>query len=626
MGGSSRNIVRILVLALGFAAVTLAQQSAAPAGGEAATAPQAAAPNPDQTQPAQVEGTAAVLKVKTRLVVVDVIALDHKGVPVADLKPDDFILQEENQPQKIRIFNFQQGPQGQPAVLAPATLPANRITNIPRFKTNSALNVLLLDGINVTNANQKYAREQMLKFLEKLPAGQPLAVYAMGTKLRMLQDFTVDPALLKEVIKKTKFNAVSARSESSNALDLPPATLDAMPQAMLQQVLRFGQDQAINQMDERVRLTIEQLSALARNLSGYPGRKNLIWVSEAFPAYLFPTDPDPTGRNSSSLQASQLPLVKNYQGEINHASDLLANAQVAVYPIDAGAVGNHDVYSQLSNTDSNGNYLGNSARGAIRNGLGGSAQASEISNASETAMNSHSTMNSVAEQTGGKAFYNTNDLNRAIRDSMEDGSTYYTLGYYPENKDWDGRFRRIAVKVNRPGVKLHYRQGFYAVEPKEYAKQDPKILAIDMGSALDINNPISTALPFQAIVLPPSAQNGNKIQINFGVDAHAIGFELKADGLQHAAVDCGVRAYSKAGESIKLQGNTFNAALAPEQYQRVMKAIFPCNQTLELPPGEYLLRLAVRDTNNGLIGTANGNATVPAAGANSQASPEEKKP
>ena len=231
---------------------------------------------------------------------VDVIALDHKGVPVADLKADDFTLQEENKPQQIRIFNFQQGPQGQPAVLAPEVLPANRITNMPRFKTNSALNVLLLDGINVTNANQKYAREQMLKFLEKLPAGQPLAVYAMGTRLRMLQDFTVDPALLKEAVKKTKFNAVSARSESSNALDLPPATLDAMPQAMLNQVLRFGQEQAINQMDERVRLTIEQLSALARNLSGYPGRKNLIWVSEVFPAYLFPTDPDPTGRNSSS--------------------------------------------------------------------------------------------------------------------------------------------------------------------------------------------------------------------------------------------------------------------------------------------------------------------------------------
>jgi len=623
MGSFARNTFLVLVLVLAFAVITLAQQSAPPA----AATPANDASTQAQPQSEPVEGTATVMKVKTRLVVVDVIALDHKGVPVADLKADDFTLQEENKPQKIRVFNFQQGPQGQPAVMAPATFPANRITNMPRFKTKSALNVLLLDGINVTNANQKYAREQMLKFLEKLPAGQPLAVYAMGNRLRMLQDFTVDPTLLKEVVKKTKFNAVGARSESSNALDLPPGFVQQLPDQMQLQILRFGQEQAINQMDERVRLTIEQLGALARNLSGYPGRKNLIWVSEAFPAYLFPQDPDPTGRNSNSAAASQLPIIKNYQGEINHASDLLANAQVAVYPIDVAAVGNRDVYSSLSNTDSNGNYLGNSTRGAIRNGLGGSAQASEIGNSAETAMNSHSTMNSVAEQTGGKAFYNTNDLNRAIRDSMEDGSTYYTLGYYPENKDWDGRFRRISLKVNRPGVKLHYRQGFYAVEPKEYAKQDPKILAIDMGSALDINNPISTALPFQAVVLPPSAQNGNKIQINFGVDAHAIAFELKPDGLQHAAVDCGVRAYTKSGVSIKLQGNTFNAALAPEQYQKVMKAIFPCNQTLELPPGEYLLRLAVRDTNNGLIGTANGSATIPAAvGANQQASPEEKKP
>jgi VWFA-related protein len=626
MRSSARNFISFLFLLMACAAVPLAQQSTPTSPGESGrSAPVNAAPASTQSPSEPVEGTATVLKVKTRLVIVDVIALDHKGAPVTDLKADDFTLQEENQPQKIRVFNFQQGPQGQPAVLTPATLSSSRITNMPRFKTNSALNVLLLDGINVTNANQKYAREEMLRFLEKLPAGQPLAVYAMGTKLRLLQDFTVDPTLLKEAVKKSRSNALGVRSESSNAVDLPPATLDAMPLAMLQQVLRFGQEQAINQMDERVRLTIEQLGALARNLAGYPGRKNLIWVSEAFPAYLFPQDPDPRGHNNSSA-AAQLPNIVSYQGQINHASDLLANAQVAVYPIDAGAVGNRDVYSSLSNTDSNGNYLGNSARGAVRNGMGGSAQAAEISNASTTAMNSHSTMNTVADQTGGKAFYNTNDLNKAIRDSMEDGSTYYTLGYYPENKNWDSRFRRISVKINRPGVKLHYRQGFYAIEPKEYAKQDPKIMAVDMGSALDINNPISTALPFQAIVLPPTAQNGNKVQINYGVDPHSIGFELKEDGLQHAAVDCGVRAYSKTGESVKIQGNTFNAALAPDQYQRVMKAIFPCNQTLDLPPGEYLLRLAVRDTNNGLIGTANGSATVPAAGASPQASPEGKKP
>jgi hypothetical protein len=182
-----------------------------------------------------------------------------------------------------------------------------------------------------------------------------------------------------------------------------------------------------------------------------------------------------------------------------------------------------------------------------------------------------------------------------------------------------------VVKVNRPGIKLHYRQGFFAVEPKDYLKQDPKIVAMDLGGALDINNPIATGLPFQAVVIPPSTQNGNKVQINFGVDPHAIGFELKDDGLQHAAIDCGVSVFTTKGVSVRVQGNAFNAALKPEQYQKVMQMIFPCNQTLDLPPGEYILRLAVRDNTNGLIGTANGHATVPTL-ANQENKPNNKKP
>jgi len=619
---SLRNTISFIVLLLAIAVAPLAQQTPSPAGEAPATA--AAPQTPAQPQP-ESQGTATVLKIKTRLVIVDVIALDHKGSPVTDLEAKDFTLTEEGKQQTIRSFSFQQPSQapGQPAALVPITLSANRITNMPRFKTNSALNVLLIDGINVSNINQKYVRDEMLKLLAKLPAGQPLAVYAMGSKLRMLQDFTVDPSLLKAAVKKAKDNALGVRQESSNAADLPPGLIEQMPDGMLQQVLRFGQEQAINQMDERVRLTLEELGALARNLSGYPGRKNLIWLSEVFPDYIVPDRTD-IGK-VTTVAASQQSVIHSYQTQIDHTADLLSNAQVAVYPVDAGTLVNRDVYSSLSNSDSNGNYLGRSARGATRQQMG-SAQASEISRASEAVMASHSTMNSVADQTGGKAFYNTNNLEKAIRDGMDDGSTYYTLGYYPENKDWDGRFRKIAVKINRPGIKLHYRQGFFAVEPTDPAKRDPKILAIDIGSALDINNPISTALPFQAVVVPPSPQNGNRVQINFGIDPHAIGFELKDDGLQHASVDCGVRAYSKSGDALRTQGNAFDAALAPEQYQKVMKMIFPCNQTLELPPGEYLLRLAVRDKTNGLIGTANGSTTVPATAAGKEEKPEEKKP
>jgi VWFA-related protein len=605
-------LLLVLAVAISFAQTTSDRQPA--------TTEQS--PAPAQSQEQAQASVATVLKVKTRLVVVDVVALDHKGAPVTDLKAEDFSLTEDGSEQNIRVFTFQHPAEpapGQP-VMVEASLTPNRITNMPRFKTNSTLNVLLLDGINVTNVNQKYTREQMVKFLEKLPAGQPIAVYALGSKLRMLQDFTADPTQLREAVKKAKDNSLGVRADVSNSMDLPAGLLEQMPTDMYQTILRFGEDQASNQMDTRVGLTLDQLGALARNLAGYPGRKNLIWLSEAFPNYLYPLNPE----LQNSRDQYQRSFMRSYQAQIEHTADMLANAQVAVYPVDSGTLANRDPYSSLSNTDSNGNYLGRGSRGGTRPGVG-SMQSNEISRSTGAQIDSHATMNAVAEQTGGKAFYNTNNIEHAIRDSMDDGSIYYTLGYYPENKNWDGKFRKIAVKVKRSGVKLHYRQGFLAAEPLSYAKQDPKIQAIDIGSALDLNSPVSTALPFQALVIPPSATN-NKVQINYGIDPKAISFELRADGLQHAAVDCGVRVYSPKGEGLHVQANTFNAALAPEQYQKVMKMIFPCSQTVDLPAGEYVLRLAVRDITSGLIGTANGRVTVPATTAKQDGIPEDKKP
>ena len=75
-------------------------------------------------------------------------------------------------------------------------------------------------------------------------------------------------------------------------------------------------------------------------------------------------------------------------------------------------------------------------------------------------------MESMAERTGGKTFINRNDIDIGIRTSIDDGSSYYTLDYYPENRQWDGKFRRIDLKVARPQIKLRNRQGYYALAPE----------------------------------------------------------------------------------------------------------------------------------------------------------------
>jgi VWFA-related protein len=530
------------------------------------------------------------LKVTTRLVIVDVVAADGKGHPITDLKAEDFTLTEEGSSQQIKVFNFQQSTASDPSQQPPAKMPLNLVTNVPSYKPNRALSVLLLDGLNSDSLAQKYARQEMLKYLDKLPQGQPVAIYLLGNKLRLLQDFTTDPDLLKQALGKMK-DKNSPLLKSDPALSAAAAQNLAQMglQGMITQIQGFEQEQVVAQVDQRVENTVNALMFLARTLAGYPGRKNLIWVSSAFPSNLI----DLEGLTSvdSRRQASATSGERSYSNEIERLSSALSNARVAVYPVDSHGVGNSG--AALGNHDNSDSFMGRAAADP------------------QTA---HTTMNTVAERTGGRAFYNTNDLTGAIKDGIEDGSTYYTLGYYPENKDWNGKFRKIVVKANRSGVKLQYRQGYVASDPHAYRKLDPKQQAMDFGQALNLENPIATALPFKSALIMPTERTANKLVINFGIDAHNLSFELQDDGLQHTSVDCAVQVFNSTGAPLHtVQAQNFSAALKPEQYQLVLQKFFPCNQTLALGPGDYLLRLGVRDNTTGLIGTVNAPVTIAAA-------------
>jgi hypothetical protein len=235
-------------------------------------------------------------------------------------------------------------------------------------------------------------------------------------------------------------------------------------------------------------------------------------------------------------------------------------------------------------------------------------------------------MNDMAERTGGKAFYNRNDIGSAIGKSIEDGSIYYTLAYYPENKNWNGKFRKIQVKVNRSGAHLRHRLGYYAVDPQAFAEQNKNQQATLFGEALNPDSPIATGLRFDAGVIPPSAQTQNKVLVNFAVDPHAISFDYQADGFQHAQVDCVVQAYTAKGKLIKTEASTINASLKPDTFDRVMRSVFPCQQFVALPPGSYYLRLGVRDDRTGLMGTTNGHVTVAENPQGNAPSTGEKKP
>ena len=586
------------------------QTAASAASGETKPAsPQAAAPvQAEEQKSAPVYESATVLKSTTRLVVVDVVASDKNG-PVTDLQRDDFTVLEDGKEQKVRIFNFQQprvNASGAAGVVPPK-LPENVYSNVARYDTGSALNVVLLDALNTNLPNQAYVRDQMIRCLEKMPEGQPVAVYTLGTKLTLLQDFTNDPAVLKKVIKELKGKVSPLQDNPGGGPEqelLPAGFADSgmMPAQMMGAMERFEQERVAFQTDLRMTYTLNALTSIARSLSGYPGRKNLIWVSEAFPINI-----DPNMELSGDIFAG----TRNYGPQIAKAADSLIDAQIAMYPIDAHGLMPLSMFTAAS---SGRDKFGRSLARGDRLGTAISAESAQLQNV-------RATMQEMADRTGGRAFYNTNGIDEAIRKSIEDGSIYYTLAYYPEDKNWNGKFRKIQVKVNRSGVKLRYRMGYYAVDPSLFANQNQKQQTSAFELALNPDSPISTGLPFHALVIPPVEKAPNTVLVNFGVDPHAISFEMKADGLQHATVECTVQVFSAKGKLIRGELSTVNAALKPETYDKVMEDTFPCQQTVDLAPGNYYLRLGVRDYRTGLIGTTNAKVVVASAG-----STPEKKP
>jgi VWFA-related protein len=593
MRGIHSGAFFICALLFGSRATVTPQSSSSPQSAESKSA---ATPAVGEQKPAPVYESATVLKTITRLVVVDVVVTDKNG-PVPGLERDNFTILEDGKPQQVRVFNFQQPRAGpRPAPAEAPKLPENLYTNIPRYNVDSSLNVLLMDGLNTTLPHQAYVRDQMIKYLEKMPEGRPVAVYMLGSKLTLLQDFTSDPEVLKKVVKSLKAKASHLQDNPGGGPDdmlLPAGFADAglVPAEMVSAMESFEQERVGFQTDLRVSYTVSALTSIARSLAGYPGRKNLIWVSEAFPIAIDP---------NMELTTDIFSGTRNYGPQIAQLADSLIDAQIAMYPIDARGLAPPSFFDA-----SNGGF-DKFGRSMGRGGRGGSAMAAE----SAMLQNVHSTMQEMADRTGGRAFYNTNDVDGAVRKSIDDGSTYYTLAYYPENKNWNGKFRKIHVQVDRPGVKLRYRLGYYAVDPRIFSSQSEKQQIASFALALNPESPAATGLLFHAMVIPPAEKTPNTVTVNFGVDSHAISFDPQADGLQHAAVECTVQAYSRKGKLVRGESSTINAALKPETYARVMHEGFPCQQSIELPAGSYFLRLGVRDARTGLVGTTNAKVTV----------------
>jgi hypothetical protein len=322
--------------------------------------------------------------------------------------------------------------------------------------------------------------------------------------------------------------------------------------------------------DQYAVLTLSALNSLARILGGLPGRKNLIWVTGDLPFSFIPEDRTMTQEEIDEAQSgiNTRRVGEHVAGNLaetfrqSHAEDIrevaarLASAQVAVYPVDARGL------SISSDIDS------------------------------------QETMREMARETGGRAYVNQNEIKVGVERAFDDESAAYTLGYYPENKKYDGKYRSIKVKVKRDGIEIHNRRGYYAIDPTQVKGYNAKR---EVESAQGDVVP-STLVSFMAQVKLPSANSDHsKIGVIFLVDASTLSAE-DVPGGKHLNVDFYANIYS-GGKSVASGGKKIDQVFDSNTYQQIVQHGLATQ--LDLEPQRGQLRLAVQDTRTGLVGTIN---------------------
>jgi len=499
-----------------------------------------------QAPTSQAAPPTTTIKVTTRLVTVDVVAHDKKNQPVHGLTKDDFELLDDGKPQTVSVFSVE----GQAATVperAPlASLPPGTFTNRPTRPSAVAgsITVILLDGLNTSVNDLAMARGQIEKLIPQLQSRDRVGLYSLESRVRIVQEITNDPSLLLQALKGV--HAKLASSQLAGHAELPRAHDDTLPR------LSDGTALRIQQSGD---LTFGALEAIAQHLADVPGRKTLIWISHGLPL-TFRT-PNPQAINTVGRNIPPPPTDEtNFTPQIQKTSRVLSNYGVALYPIDARGL------SALSG-------------GAWR------AQGAGLL---------------LADLTGGRPFYNDNDISAAIRSAIDDSKLTYVLGFYPAADRWDSKFHLIKVRVNQPGVKLLYRSGYLAA-PEE---QNPS--PADSQSAL--GKAVLSPLDCTAIGLRAQLQKAHPFDIDLRVDVNDLLLSHNNDRWD-GDLEIVIAQRTAAGSMVGRSGHKHSVKLnLKEDYYAQLKAeglqlFFPVDPDRKAVE----LRVVVRDSNSGALGS-----------------------
>jgi VWFA-related protein len=518
-----------------------------------------------QDTTAQIPQGGFVLRMNSELVLTNVVARDEKtGEPARGLKQSDFSVFENGKQQKISTFDFESVEMAAP--LSEATVSgvasgssANKIVVVakPEELRNHRLIVMFFDLTSMQPEDLDRSVKAAQDFLRtKMQAADLVALISLGNTLKVDQDFTADKdALINEV---AVYNGTEGQGFAEGATANTNQAEDASG---------YTPDES-EYNDLNTDRELFALRTIAKSLEKITEKKSLLYFSGGIQ------------RDGIENQAS-----------LRSAVNAAVRANLAIYSVDTRGL---QAVSPLGDA-STGSLRGNGAAngGALMNNMNANFATQEV-------------MGTLSTETGGKAFLDSNDFAPAFAQVQRDTSAYYAIGFHSSNPARDGRYRKLTIKINRPGIKLEYRPGYYAPADFLHAGKEDRerdleeqlasdLPATDMAVYLDafyfrldenrFYMPVSLIVPGSQI---PFVKGGDKDKATLDV----IG----------TVIDAAKRPIGHARETVKLN-------LDPSLQARQKNIQY--TTSFNLPPGRYHLKFVVRENQSGQMGSFEADVTLP---------------
>lgn len=542
---------------------------------------------------------------RTSLVLIPTLVTDKSGHHISGLKREDFVVLEDGAEQKI-------------ATLEEVTSDFHRLqrqnssdgfsNGLAGEESNPRITLVVLDLLNTPFAAQAAARKELLTYLtQAIDQREPTALYTLTRDgIQTIHDFTTDPRVLVAALHKMTGDgshmvdtpedvealtgtATPDGSQGQNpgiAAQIAQST-DGVDSTAVQSefqrlVTMLSQDAELNfqafQQRVAITCTLQGLQQLAQALDGIPGRKSLIWAGGGFPftvsgdtMYLAPLARD-------SLR-DILPMYER-------TWQLLNAAQIALYPVDV--TGLHAVSMAPASIRRPGRNYGQNA--ILRE------------------MDLHATLDIFASMTGGRAYYNSNDLVKGFRDAVNDSTQYYMLGYYTDPLKTQPGWRRLKVKVKRDHAEVRARSGFFLTDVADGLETSRESdLAVALRAPLDYT---SLQLFVNWDKVEP-AEGQSKKRVNYRIRVAAEPALIEEADHNHIEMDFVAQPRSPQGKDIDPPvGKRIDAHPSHDNLPSILQNGIIYVGSLDLVPGDYTVHFIVRDDLSGHVGSVRAPLTV----------------